>query len=223
MTAPIPQALAAKALLPEEHFLDAGYVDATLLISSQTDHHVTLVGPVRPAVSWQAQAAQGYALAGFTVEWAAQSVRCPQGQTSVKWCPTRDAWDKAVIHGDFSRTACQACPNRSLCTRAKTAPRDLTLRPQAEHEALQAARHRHLTPAWKAHYAKRAGVEGSLSQGVRAFGLRRCRYRGLAKTHLQHLATAAAMNLVRLEAWFRGIPPARTRTSRFAALRPCTA
>jgi transposase len=42
---------------------------------------------------------------------------------------------------------------------------------------------------------------------------------GLAKTHLQHLATAAAMNLVRLDAWLEGIPHARTRISRFAAIR----
>ena len=53
---------------------------------------------------------------------------------------------------------------------------------------------------------------------VRAFGLRRSRYRGLTKTHLQHVATAAAINLDRLAAWFRAVPRATTRTSRFAAL-----
>jgi transposase len=53
---------------------------------------------------------------------------------------------------------------------------------------------------------------------VRAFGLRRSRYRGLAKTHLQHVASAAAINLERLAAWFRAVPRAATRTSRFAAL-----
>jgi hypothetical protein len=53
---------------------------------------------------------------------------------------------------------------------------------------------------------------------VRAFGLRRGRYRGLAKTHLRHVATAAAVNLERLAAWFQATPCAATRTSRFAAL-----
>ena len=62
------------------------------------------------------------------------------------------------------------------------------------------------------------GVEGTLSQGARAFGLRRSRYRGLARTHLQHIATAEAINLERLAAWFRAVPRAATRTSRFAAL-----
>jgi transposase len=53
---------------------------------------------------------------------------------------------------------------------------------------------------------------------VRAFGLRRSRYRGLARTHLQHVATAAALNLERLTAWFRAVPRAATQVSRFAAL-----
>jgi transposase len=53
---------------------------------------------------------------------------------------------------------------------------------------------------------------------VRAFGLRRSRYRGLARTHLQHVATAAAIDLARLGDWFRAIPRAATRTSRFATL-----
>jgi transposase len=49
--------------------------------------------------------------------------------------------------------------------------------------------------------------------------LRQSRDIGFAKTPLQHLATAAAMDLVRLEAWLEGIPHAGTRISRFAALR----
>lgn len=57
-----------------------------------------------------------------------------------------------------------------------------------------------------------------MSQAVRAFSLRRARYRGLAKTGLQNVATAAASNLDRLAVWLGGRPLAPTRTSRFAAL-----
>ena len=67
-------------------------------------------------------------------------------------------------------------------------------------------------------YAQRQGVEATLSQGVCAIGLRRARYRGLAKTGLQHVATAAAINLDRIAAWFAGRPLAPTRISRFATL-----
>lgn len=69
----------------------------------------------------------------------------------------------------------------------------------------------------------RAGIEGTMSQGVRAFELRRTRYIGLARTHLQHILTAVAMNIVRLVAWWRGAQHARTRISHFAALAPTLA
>ena len=63
-------------------------------------------------------------------------------------------------------------------------------------------------------------VTGRTWWGIRAFDLRRSRYRGLAKTSLQHLLTAAGMNLNRLNAWLDDTPLAATRTSHFAALRP---
>ncbi|MEZ2238084.1 MAG: transposase [Microcoleus sp.] len=51
---------------------------------------------------------------------------------------------------------------------------------------------------------------------MRAFELRRCRYIGLKKTTLQHIITAAVINVVRLTAWLRGEPLAQTRKSSFA-------
>ena len=107
---------------------------------------------------------------------------------------------------------------RACCTRSATQARQLTLHPPQEHQALLAARERQRTPAFAAHYAVRAGIEGTLSQGVRAFGLRRSCYVGLAKTHLQHVLTAVAINLVRLVAWLTATPRTRTHRSRFVAL-----
>jgi transposase len=72
--------------------------------------------------------------------------------------------------------------------------------------------------AYTADYAKRAGIEGTISQAGRAFGVRRARYMGAAKTHLQHILTAAAMNFVRVGVWIAGGRPAQTRPSRFQAL-----
>jgi transposase len=123
----------------------------------------------------------------------------------------------------FHTATCRACPVRQACTWAKDAPRQLTVRPQAYHEAIQAARQRQETAEFTAQYAQRAGVEGTHSQGVRRCGLRQARYRGLAKTHLQHLLTAVALNVVRLGAWWLGTPPATTRVTPFAALRGAVA
>jgi transposase len=94
----------------------------------------------------------------------------------------------------------------------------LHLLPQPEYEALRTARAVHATPEGQQCYKRRAGIEGTLSQGVRAFELRQARYRGLAKTHLQNMAIAAAMNIDRLVNWLNEVPRAKTRVSRFAAL-----
>jgi transposase len=125
-----------------------------------------------------------------------------------------------MIHVAFAAADCTACAVRARCTRAKAAPRSLTVQPRTEHEAIQAARARQRTAAFASTYAQRAGLEGTVSQGVRAFGLRAARYRGLAKTHLQHVATAAAVNVYRVHDWLADRPLARTRRSRFARLAP---
>ena len=84
--------------------------------------------------------------------------------------------------------------------------------------ALQSTRKRQTTEAFKTTYRVRAGIEGTISQAVHVSGLRDARYRGLPKTHLQHLATAAALNLIRSIAWLQEKPFAKTRISRFASL-----
>ncbi|WP_407543024.1 transposase (plasmid) [Deinococcus radiomollis] len=66
---------------------------------------------------------------------------------------------------------------------------------------------------------RRAGIKATISQGVRAFALRRSRYTSIEKTHLQHVLTVLAVNVVRLVAWWDGEHPGGTRVSRFAQLR----
>lgn len=74
------------------------------------------------------------------------------------------------------------------------------------------------TEAFQSRYATRAGVEGTISQAVVALTMRRSRYRGLAKTHLQHVATAVAINIKRLSNWWNGIPFSIMTSSPFALL-----
>jgi transposase len=69
---------------------------------------------------------------------------------------------------------------------------------------MQAARQRQATAEFKAQYALRAGVESTLSQGVRRFDLRRSRDIGLARTHLQQTLNATAMHVGRSIAWLKG-------------------
>jgi transposase len=94
----------------------------------------------------------------------------------------------------------------------------MKLLPQAQCLALYAARQRQQTPEFRKPYAKRAGIEGTLSQAVRRTEMRRSRSIGFARTHLQHVLTTAALNLLRAVAWLTKTPRAKTRPSRFAAL-----
>jgi transposase len=217
-TALIQDALGNRRLLPREHIVDAGYTDAELVVSSLQDYHITLVGPMRPQAGWQTKVAGAYRSEQFAVDWERQQVQCPQGKWSLPWrepcTPSRDPWFPVR----FRRQDCAACPTRALCTRSPRQARFLKLLPRAQYEALQAARATHETEAGQKRYARRAGIEGTISQSVRAFGARRTRYRGLAKTHLQQVMTAVAINVRRLVAWFDRVPKAATRTSHFAAL-----
>ncbi len=218
LTGDIQTALAARGLLPRLHLVDAGYVASRHLVTAQETHGVDLLGPAPLDNHWQARAGEGFDAASFTLDWATHQATCPQGHTSVKWSDTHDSRAHPIVNIRFARRDCAACPCRARCTRSVAGPRELTVRPEAQYLALRAARTRQATPEFAAAYAARAGIEGTLSLGIRTCDLRRSRYAGRAKTHLQHLATAAALNVARLAAWFADTPRAQTRRSPFAKL-----
>jgi transposase len=214
----IHQDLSAKGLLPEEHIVDSGYIDAELLVTSQQNYQIELLGPALLNTTWQGRANTGFDLTNFQINWEQRSALCPQEHASLIWSESHDTANHPVIHVRFAAADCLACLCRNQCTCSQKNPRSLKLRPQLQHEALQKARQQQDTEWFKKRYKKRAGIEGTISQGTRAFDLRITRYIGLTKTHLQQCLSAVAMNLVRLAHWFEGIAPAQTRTSSFAAL-----
>ncbi len=219
VVAMIHEELAEKELLPAEHYVDMAYMSIDRVIESESDHAIALMGRIMPNVSWQAKANKGYAITCFDIDWKKQTVRCPEGKTSVRWQPRTESSGQDYIHVEFNQADCLACSARSVCTRRKAGGRTIQIRPQIKHEVMQKARHRQKTDEFKQKYKIRSGIEGTISQAVGALNMRRSRYRGLAKTHLQHVATAAAMNLHRVIAWLNGVTPAITRQSRFAALQ----
>ncbi|MER5348634.1 IS1182 family transposase [Streptomyces mirabilis] len=218
MIAPIHDRLDQRDLLPDEHLVDTGYMAAATLLDAAHDRGVRLVGPMPPDTSWQAKAHEGFDLAAFAVDWQAQTAVCPRGAVARQWRERLDSRGHPVIRIRFSDQDCAACPVRGKCTRRASEPRDLVLRPQAEHETLQRHRQEQGTTAWKESYGRRAGVEGTISQAVRGPDIRHARYRGLAKVQLQQIFSAAALNLLRVDAWLTDTPLARTRASRLEAL-----
>jgi transposase len=219
-TTAIHQALVDKDLAPREHLVDSAYVSQELLVDSRTAFDIILRGPARPSPDWQHKVEGAYTFEQFTIDWDHRQVHCPQGKAASRWYDYVDRQGKPYSIAQFRLRDCLPCLARGRCTRGPHQARRLHLPQRAYVEAQTEAR------AWAAsleghqQYARRAGVEGTLSQGVRAFGLRRSRYRGVQKTHLQHLATAAAINVDRIVAWLEERPRAKTRTARFAALAP---
>jgi len=220
---PTHESLQEKDLLPTDHLVDTGYMDTGLLVTSQEDYGVNLVCPTRPDTSWQARQEGGLTVKDFEIDWTAQQATCPAGKQSQFWMPAIDIHGREVIQVKFAKRDCRACAMQARCTRANPPRRTITILPETQHKALQAAREREHTDAFKEQYAQRAGVEGTISQGVRAFDLRRTRYTGLAKTHLQHVLTAAAIDLVRAARWLAGEVPAQSRRSAFVRLHAVAA
>jgi hypothetical protein len=211
MTEPIHQDMARREVLPGEHYVDSGYPSADLLVSSLTDFGVRLITPMLADTSPQARAGEGFDRGGFTIDWDTQTVTCPKQQTSASWTPAAQRGTDVIVV-KFAGEVCQACPVKAQCTTATRGGRQLTLRPQPVQEALDQARAEQSTTDWQRKYARRAGVESTIAQAVKVTNARRARYRGLSKVRLEHNAMAAALNLIRLDAWFNGevLDPRRT-------------
>ncbi|MBL1121111.1 IS1182 family transposase [Streptomyces sp. 110] len=221
MAAVVHAGLARRDLLPAEHWVDTGYANGGAMAAARRDHRVALHGPLKSVTVPHARGEAAFGQDAFTIDWDNQHVTCPNGVTSTQWHQRRSEDGLPAIRVRFSPADCRACPQLRQCVNSpKAQRREINLKPRDEYEALHQARKLQGTDQWKDRYKIRAGVEGTISQAVQACGLRRSRYRGLAKTSLQHQLTGAAINLIRINAWLTGQPHAHTRTSPLAALRP---
>lgn len=178
MTTIIHQHLAEKELLPSQHFVDTSYGSAQNFLSCTQDYEVELIAPVASNQSWQANSEDGFPLSSFR---DTKQAICPMGQTSVSWKQRQDKSARGALEIRFSAKICLACECPHRCTKSKKNPRVLKIRPQEELEILQQLRQKSQTPEYKKQYQQRAGIEGTISQGIRSFSLRSSRYIGLKK------------------------------------------
>jgi transposase len=218
----VHQSLAKRDLLPAEHLVDKGYTDSHVLVDSEKEYGVRIIGPLADDPSWQARAGEGFDKSQFTIDWDKQVVTCPAGKQSISWLPNTYPKNGCTWEARFARKDCTPCPHRVHCTKAKVEPRIIGLQAKEHHEALQQARQRQQTTTFRLEYAARAGIESTHEQAIRRCGLRYCRYIGSAKTRLQHIVTAAAINVIRFNDWWVSNPRAQTRRSHFAALEPAS-
>jgi transposase len=167
----IHEALATHDLLPQKHIVDTGYVDAKELVNSQQDYGVDLFGPTREDYHWQARENTGFAASYFQIDWQQECATCPAGKISSSWTPVQDRRGNPVIKIKFAVQDCRSCSCRSQCTQSQSdSPRRvLTVRPEPQYQALQAARQRQATQEFKTAYNRRAGIEGTLSEAHSCF------------------------------------------------------
>ncbi|HET6191847.1 MAG TPA: transposase [Trebonia sp.] len=216
MTSVIDDSLAARDLAPGRHYLDSGYLSAAIVAEEARRRGIVLAGPLLADTSAQARAGNGYARADFAADYDRQVATCPQGKESVSWSPcTQRGRDTIVV--TFSPGDCGPCPARELCTSGRSRRRQLSIMPRELAEVQAAGREQERTVSFRADYARRAGIEGTMHQAA-SHGARRARYRGLSKTRLEHAFMAVALNLIRLHAYWTGSPLDRSRTSHLARL-----
>lgn len=128
----------------------------------------------------------GFDAQHFSIDWEHQRATCPEGETSLSWTPAVDKRTNHLIKIKFSSRDCRHCPSLAHCVRSKkhNPRRTITIRNQPDYLALQLAWQREGTPEFRSEYARRAGIEGTISRGIRTLGLRRTRYVGKSASTL---------------------------------------
>ncbi|WP_260326273.1 transposase [Streptomyces sp. TLI_185] len=150
---------------------------------------------------------EGFARDDFHIDYDRQQVTCPQGQVSQGWhgpYPTSSPTAAPLIVARFTKSQCRPCPARTQCTTTRDSARTVGFPPRELRDLQLRVRTEQQTPEWKARYAVRSGVEGTVNESAHGHGMRRCHYRGQHKAHLQHVFTAIAVNIERLS----GLSPA---------------
>lgn len=129
---------------------------------------------------------------------------------TVCWATSVTGWPRVIaptaaplIVARFTKAQCQPCPVRPQCTTSRDGARNVGFPPRELRDLQVRVRAEQQTPGWQARYAVRSGVESTVNEFVHGHGMRRCRYRGQPKAHLQHVLTTIAVNIERLS----GLPP----------------
>jgi transposase len=192
-----------RGLLPAEHLVDGGYTSLVHVEQAAREHQVTVTGPLPGNPTRQHRRNEGFARDDFHIDFDRRQVTCPQGEVSKGWhgpYPTSSPTAAPLIVAKFTKGQCRPCPVSTQCTTSRESARTVGFPPRELLDLQAKARLEQQTPHWQQRYAIRSGVEGTICEFAHGHGMRRCRYRGRPKTHLQHVLTAIAVNVERLSA-----------------------
>ncbi|MFE7467272.1 IS1182 family transposase [Streptomyces sp. NPDC057499] len=199
--------LGDRNLLSKEHFVDGGYLSVALKQQVARDHGVGLVGPIRARSTRQSRKGTVFSRDAFTIDWDTKEVTCPHGKISRPW--TTPPSIASYFQAKFSKKDCGQCPVKAACTRSDV--RLLSFLPRELHDIQSESRAEQQTQEWLSRYSLRAAIESTINEFVNGHGMRQCRYRSEEKAHVQHILTAIAVNLERIDVH---LPPAPARKPR---------
>jgi hypothetical protein len=182
---------------PPVQYVDAAYVSAHKLVQAQAEGR-EIIGPALPGPQHEGR----FTAADFQINVEQRSAICPAGKTSPQCSRLVEASTGQVSYRFEFSTQCHDCALRAGCLGKGQRHRSVVV--GQYHSALQTRRREQQTPEFKQRMKHRNAIEGTQSELVRAHGLRRARFRGLAKAKLQNYFIGAACNVkrwIRREAW----------------------
>jgi hypothetical protein len=180
---------------PSVNYVDAAYVSTEKLVEAAAQGR-ELIGPAPKCANNNDGRFQSE---DFRVQVEQRRATCPAGHPNTQCSRlVEKATGRVSYRFEWDTATCEACPLRLKCIKAEHPHRTLVV--GENHTVLQARRNEQKTDAFKARLKHRNAIEGTQSELVRAHGLRRARYRGLAKAKLQNYFTGAACNVKR---WLR--------------------
>jgi hypothetical protein len=191
----LEQQQAAGLEAPRELYVDTGYVSAVGLAAAKAEGR-ELLGPARASANNH----QGFRSEQFEVQVEQRRAFCPAGKESTQCSSLRVGTTGDINYRFEWSTHCRTCSLRKKCIGSGQPHRTLVV--NQHHTELQHRRREQSTEAFRKRMHRRNGIEGTHSELIRRYGLRRARYRGKAKVNLQNQFIGAACNINR---WLRVI------------------
>jgi len=180
---------------PPVQYVDAAYISTQELLKAAAEGR-ELIGPAPGAA---AKDDPRFCTDHFNIQVEQRQAICPAGQQNSQCSRLEEqATGRVSYRFEWSTEACAQCPLRQQCLKADQKHRTLAVGEQ--HTILQERRREQKTQPFKQRMKHRNAIEGTQSELVRAHGLRRARYRSLAKVKLQNYFIGAACNVKR---WLR--------------------
>jgi transposase len=185
---------------PSELYVDGAYVSAERLVRAESEGR-QIIGPAQPSPKKEGR----FSVEDFQINIEERKAICPSGKENTQCSRLEEESTHKVMFRFEWSTHCHECPLRDQCV--GQGQRHRTVVVGQYHTHLQARRREQQTEEFKKKSKRRNAIEGTQSELVRGHGLRRARYRGLAKVRLQNYFIGGACNIkrwIRRQIWLIG-------------------